>query len=247
MSTQTEIIVTAIRNALIEMRQNDCNSVLYFVQIGQDLIRLKQVIYHGQLAIVLRRLNLHPRFAARCMALARTWWRDTEKLKRVGVLEQLSGDILKLEFLCRLEPEELREMLKYVDVRRVNRVQVRDFVRRARGETMPTPELKKHSAEEVQAFWYNCCLRLSQRLDNLSGDLDNSEKDLLFTLLDLELDTVLDMAAAQVESFDPFDSRGHQICNAAENVPAADPVANTVETPTADVTSDAADPTSANT
>jgi len=115
MSSNRNAIVLEIKAIQIRLARTEAERVIYSLQIGQQLLKLKEDSpTNSKWLEYLRELGYHPRVADRYLQLGKSWWSNAEGgIQSTGLLDKIPGDLMILEYLCRLEPGELKNHLKH--------------------------------------------------------------------------------------------------------------------------------------
>jgi hypothetical protein len=125
---------------------NEANSVHAMLRIADYLAALR-VMARKTWAKQLKKVGISPRVAARYLKVASTW------LTRIGLNESdlelvanLPMDLMKLEWLCRLDRSVLEDLLSRVSAKHTSRTKIIEAVCEALGQDPPTkkpPSIKK--------------------------------------------------------------------------------------------------------
>jgi hypothetical protein len=148
-----------IRNEQTKIDRKEGTIIESFVCIGKFLAELRGHIKTGW-AKNLKALQIHPRVASRYMQLAASSLAEIG-LNESDLLPRLPTDLLKLEWLCRLNREQLRKLLLREDVKKAPRNRVTALVKDILGT--PSDETPAHGPEAK-------INKLFQRLLTLAGE-----------------------------------------------------------------------------
>lgn len=142
--------------------RQDGDVVACYVSMGQCLAELRPLAKRNW-ARQLKLLGIAPRVASRRMKLAQRW-PDGIGHEESELLPRLPSDLLKLEWLCRLDHPQLSELLTHFDAKRATRPQVIAQVREALGEAPPAkPDL---DVEQVVQHFIDRMLSTAERLSD---------------------------------------------------------------------------------
>jgi hypothetical protein len=145
--------VHQIQTELRNLARNEGSAVASHLRIGTALADLRKEAKSGWFK-QLKELGINERVARRYIRLGNSWL-AVSGLSESALLEQLPPDRMKLEWLCRLTAEQLRELLGRLDCKKAKRGQVEAAVRKALGEedAAPTaPNIEKALAKIFKRF-----------------------------------------------------------------------------------------------
>jgi hypothetical protein len=160
-------IVDAIRTELSEIDRREGSVVICHVRLAARLAELRPLAKRtwGQ---QLKILGMSPRVASRYLKIARHWTPEIG-LNESDLLPRLPADLLKLEWLCRVPPDQLSEVLDHLDCKKASRSMVIAAVREALGEEPPADEGVE---EYVQRFLH----RLQKTVERLEERFPEPEQ-----------------------------------------------------------------------
>jgi len=127
MDANVSALVKKIKEVQFGIVQDESHIVLKYVEIGQLLLQLKRVA-KSDWENEVQKLGYPPRVARRYMAIGRTWWAGSG-LQESGVINQLPPDLMKLEWLCRLDKDQLLGAIHHWPCRKWSRTLVIDAVK----------------------------------------------------------------------------------------------------------------------
>ena len=153
-------IVDAIRAEQQNIDRHEGGVVVCHIRLASRLAELRPLAKRtwGQ---QLKVLGMNPRVASRYLKIAKHWSPELG-LHESDLPPRLPTDLLKLEWLCRVPLQQLREILNDLDCKRASRREVVAAVREALDEE-PPPE------EEVEVF-------VQRFLDRLQGTIGRLEE-----------------------------------------------------------------------
>jgi hypothetical protein len=125
-------LVNEIRTEQQKIDRSEGEVVAAQLRIAYHLAELR-VLAKGRWGRQLEGLGMNPRVASRYLKLAQHW------PARIGLTEsdllpRLPPDLLKLEWLCRIPPASLNDLLDKLDCKKANRSQIIAAVREMLGE-----------------------------------------------------------------------------------------------------------------
>jgi hypothetical protein len=120
-------LVAQIEAAQAKIRDDEADAAREHVRIGAMLVELQERVGRTWMQTV-KQVGYHQRVACRLQKLGSSWWRDEIGPTGSNFFTQLSPDLHKLEWLCRLSREQLTEVLNEVDVMKVSRTAVKEAV-----------------------------------------------------------------------------------------------------------------------
>jgi hypothetical protein len=167
-SQQSEItkIRAEIRAEQQKIDRNEGNVIASWIAIGERLAAL-QAASGRTWGKQLEGLGYHPRVASRLQKLAKAWG---GKIGRIAsdLLPQLPADLNKIETLCRLDQEQLRDLLRNINCKKISRRDLVAEVRAALGEEPPTT--KSGGSDDTLKAIERLLARLAERLEDLKGE-----------------------------------------------------------------------------
>ena len=137
----------------------------------------------------LKAIGMHPRVASRYLKISQHW-DDEIGLRESDLFVRLPPDLLKLEWLCRVPPVQLGDLLDDLDCKKATRPQVIAAVREALGEDPPAK-----AEDDVEKFVQRFIGRLAKTINQLNESFPEAEqqkqaRDLLATGLQQVLDSI---------------------------------------------------------
>jgi hypothetical protein len=156
------------------LAKTEDDTVLRLVEKGQNLIALK-ACGERDWRRRLNRLALNPRVATRLMTIGR--WGQEIGLNESDRIPGLPQDPLKLEWLAKLDREQVQALVGHLDCRAESRPTVIQEVKKLLGQAVPTtkPTARKTTIEAIEK-------RLAQlsplidRIDSASRDGEAAER-----------------------------------------------------------------------
>ncbi len=118
----------------------------------------------------LKAIGLNPRVASRYLKIAEHWPAEIG-LNESDLLLRLPLDLLKLEWLCRVPLDPLKDLLRQLDCKKATRSRVIAAVREALGEDPPI-----EPDSDVDNFVQGCLRRLAKALDRLHEMFPEAEE-----------------------------------------------------------------------
>jgi molybdopterin converting factor small subunit len=179
-------------NEIVKERQKidrcEGDVVAAYVRIARHLADLRQLAKKDW-AKQLKAIGMHPRVAGRYLKISQHW-QDEIGLRESDLLARLPPDLLKLEWLCRVPPVKLSDLLDTLDCKKATRPQVIAAVREALGEDPPTK-----AEDDVEKFVERFIGRLAKTIDRLNENFPEAgqqkqARDLLANGLQQVLDSL---------------------------------------------------------
>jgi hypothetical protein len=140
------------------MARNEGAAVLHLTQIGELLVELRQCITRGWDRHVTE-IGFAPKVARRLQRLGSSWWARSGLDE--STLSQLPADLMKLEWLCRLSPQKLRDLLFTLDCKKAVRQTIIDAVQASLGFRPTRPILTANDVATLKRHFS----RLIERVD----------------------------------------------------------------------------------
>jgi hypothetical protein len=160
-------------NEIVKERQKidrcEGDVVAAYIRIARHLADMRQLAKKGW-AKQIKAIGMHPRVADRYLKISQHW-HDEIGLSESDLLPRLPPDLLKLEWLCRVPLDRLREMMKAFDCKKATRPQVIAAVREVLGEG---PAAK--AEPDVNKFVERSLNRLTKMIDRLNETFSKPEK-----------------------------------------------------------------------
>jgi hypothetical protein len=129
----TNTLIQRIQGLDRKMRAGETANVRLVIEQGRLLVELKKQVPYSWLD-KLSQIGIHERVARRYLTIGECWPTD-DRTPESGLLEQMPYDLLKLEWLCRLKPEDLGAFVRTCDCRTEPRGSLIKRVQRMLGET----------------------------------------------------------------------------------------------------------------
>jgi hypothetical protein len=142
MPEDSDAITRLVNEILKEQRKIDrCEGdvVASHIRLGRYLAQLRPLATRNW-AAQLKAVGMSSRVASRHLMIAQRWGKEIGLLES-DLLPRLPTDLLKLEWLCRLSQDQLRNLLDKLDCKKAPRPQVIALVREALGELPPTNDV----------------------------------------------------------------------------------------------------------
>ena len=153
-AANVKMLVGEIVKEQQKLDRHEGDVVACHIRIGHRLAELR-VQAKKTWGKQLKTIGISPRVASRYLKIARHW-PDQIGLNESDSLPRLPVDWLKLEWLCRVPPSQLPDLLSELDCKRATRAQVIAAVREVLGEDPPaTPDC------DVEQFVQRCIQRLA--------------------------------------------------------------------------------------
>jgi hypothetical protein len=174
-------LLSSIRDkyqAIIAEERNapSSNYVTRAISLGQDLNALKQVAKNMKLSWQeqVKNLAMVPRVAQRYQRIAKCWAGDGEKRLSESFFEALPADLEKLDILSKLPLDQLKQMSRDHDLKKLDRTGVADLVRTVRGKRKS--QKKKDPALILQKIAQRFFLRSNTVIEHWRMDGLNVQK-----------------------------------------------------------------------
>jgi len=158
MSQDINVLVRAVDETLKAMNNDEANLVEHMVELGERLLALRRGAGVSW-TVHANKLGIHQRVANRHMLLAKSWW-ARKGLRESGLLEKMPPDLMKLEWLCRLDRQQLADAVANYRLREWNRTQVIDAVKYKLGVTAEVPQVRSVTVDRLKVD----CGRFVERL-----------------------------------------------------------------------------------
>ncbi len=168
-TSEAENIVEKIRAQQQRLDGEEGEVVRWLIGIGFYLNALKAVSGRSW-GRRLKTLGYTPRVAGRLQMLATAWAGVTLSYSGEFMREvcpRLPVDLIKLEWLCRLDAEQLRDLLHRIDCKRTSRTRIAEEVRTVLGEEPPAkPDAVTAAVGTIDRMF----ARLGKTLGGLKGE-----------------------------------------------------------------------------
>jgi len=174
MSTDINVLVREIEEAQKAMTRDEGNLVLHMIGLGELLLKLRRTA-GGNWTVHAKKLGFHPRVANRYMQLARSWW-GRNGLSESGLLEKMPPDLMKLEWLCRLDREQLVEAVENYRLREWSRTQVIDAVKFKLGVTEEAPQVRSTTVDRIKVDCGRFVERLIESIEDSRPELASAQE-----------------------------------------------------------------------
>lgn len=139
MATSNEGIVNSIKSALAEIDQAEGPVILKKIEVGKLLNELRKKAGTGWI-VAAKLADLDHRTALRYRAIARSWWGESGLDAELAT--KLPSDLQKLEYLCRLSPQQLESWVRFGRAKEMSRARLIMEVQKELGKkaTAPRPD-----------------------------------------------------------------------------------------------------------
>ena len=143
--------------------------ILSLIAIGKHLARLRSLAKRNW-AKSLNHIPICPRVASRYLLLGESWLADIG-LNESDLLHHLPADLMKLEWVCRLNANQLQELLRTTDPKKASRSEVIRHVK----EILGHPGTNK-PAQDPGRILTKLCQRLLTLAEEAIGESRAEEK-----------------------------------------------------------------------
>lgn len=126
-----------LRAAEDQVAGNEGRAVQALIRIGQGLVRLRAVVeaIRGSWTRQVTAIGYPLRVANRYVRLGQSWWASNSLTE--SVLARLPRDLEKCDWLCRLSPSQLSEVLDQENCKRLDRAGIVSIVTQMLGTVTP--------------------------------------------------------------------------------------------------------------
>jgi len=166
MANQITTLIEKIKVELGLMAHKEGQAVLSVIEKARLFVELKQSAGKRAWERSLRELDIHPRIAYRYLVIGQCGW--TRSLTQGShLLTQLPCDLQKLEWLSKLNQEQLPTFLKVVPCKDASRGCVIQAVQRMIGEQPSASDDRQITIDVLKKRWANYVNRLVEDIEDL--------------------------------------------------------------------------------
>jgi len=164
-ATETAL-TTRIKGRDLTINKKEGGMVGLVIEQGRDYAALKGVVKKYRWSKVLKGLKQDPRTVDRYLRIGGSWWGGEPTDSPFWA--NLPYDLLKLEWLCRLSQDQLKELLKYVDCRKASRSVLISTVKRTLGQPETDARKAHTTAQAIAKRWIGYVTRTLEAIDELA-------------------------------------------------------------------------------
>jgi len=175
MAIDANQVVERIKEKSQAIAKTEQQFVLDVIDLGRLFVTLKENVKRFRWLKELKDLKCHPRVVSRYLIIGYSWWGN--QTPGSNILAKLPSDLHKLEWLCRVTPDQLKHLLVNLDCRELSRDEVIEAVQRNLGQsTKVARKAARLSVEEVAKRWDDYVDRTLNAIDLLDeDDVENEE------------------------------------------------------------------------
>jgi len=206
-----DTLIAEIKARISLTAEQEGHAILSVIELARLYVRLKNSVRKHQWEKTLGELGVNPRVASRYLLIGERW-STPENTPCSAILSQLPCDVHKLEWLARVNPEELSSILKIVDCKTGSRGAVIRGVQRLLGERPAASDERQSTVEDVKKRWSDYIRRTVDAIYSLPDpDVDGEARQQLLEALQVQFAEVEDALLPSGDSDDqPQTEEGEQ-------------------------------------